>query len=177
MSTKIRKDSNPMAETLAAAFNQALDYISSSSKHRDKTAVQGGDWFNPTSTPLTITGLTTDLTTCEALAEEVRGVLHCHLADDSAHLLADTVNVAFDGYAAATTQALAITLANAEKLNYNAHMAQSGIHQHDDSTNTVSASDATDLASLQTLLADIKTKVNLHMANAGVTARAVYINP
>ena len=160
----------------ATQVNSLLDAALTTEIHRDKTSVPGGTWKTPTSTPLTVAGLTTDLATCEALCEELRGVLKFHFADSSAHEVIDSVNLAFDGYMAAITQAKAILIANAMKLNYNSHKTQSTVHVNSDVTNLVTASAATDLNSLKTLLADIKTQVNLHMADAGLTQRAVYID-
>lgn len=179
MSIKIRKTSSAIEAPLVNAVNALLDASLTTQKHRDKTSTPTGDTFTPTSTPLLVTGVTTDQTTCNALANEIKGILGFHFRDDSAHLIADTVNDICDGYADgyATTLAKCLTLANAEKADYNSHMAESGVHVNDDATNTVTAADADDLAKLKTLLADIKTQVNAHMANAGTVQRLVLVDP
>ena len=182
MSIKYRKSAEFNAQLFATEVNLLLDAALTTQVHRDKTSVPTGDWFTPSSTPLLIAGATTNLETCVALTNELKGALYFHMNDDSAHLVVDSVNVAFDGYqvdgyiAASTTFAQSVLCANAMKLNYNSHMAQSGVHQNNDSTHTVTASASTDLASLKTLLADLKSKVNLHFADAGTTQRLVYVN-
>jgi hypothetical protein len=178
MAIKIRKTASQFEADLMTAYNVLVDANLSTEVHRDKTCTETGDSFNPTGTPLLVTGVTTDLTTCEALAEEIRGVLGFHFIDHSAHEVVDDVNVAFadyDGYYQCTDLATTIALANAEKVCYNAHMSQSTVHVNNDVTNTVTAADADDLAKVKTLLADLKAKINAHMTDAGATQRYLQV--
>lgn len=51
------------------------------------------------------------------------------------------------------------------KAKYNAHLTQSGVHPNNDATNSTSASNATNGASLYTLLNELKTDFNAHLAD------------
>jgi hypothetical protein len=62
----------------------------------------------------------------------------------------------------------AIALANDIKAKYNAHIPSTTYHSSGDGTNTVSAADATDLASLITLLNEMKGDYNAHRVEVGV---------
>lgn len=61
-----------------------------------------------------------------------------------------------------------VSLANDLKTVYNSHLVQSGVHLANDMVNGVTSPDATDLASVETLLAEMKDKYNLHMSQPGV---------
>ena len=98
------------------------------------------------------------------------------MADDSAHLLADTLNVAFDGYAidntsGATQLTSVCAMLNAEKVGFNAHLSQAGVHVNNDGTNSVATSDATDLTSAEALANAMKTKINAHIVSGPSAGR------
>jgi hypothetical protein len=59
-----------------------------------------------------------------------------------------------------------MTLANALKAAYTAHRIDTGAHVAADATNVVAAADATDQTSANTLLTELKTDLNAHMALA-----------
>jgi hypothetical protein len=63
---------------------------------------------------------------------------------------------------------LVIATSNNLKNKYTAHRVQIGVHNINDSINTIVASNATDVPTACVLLNDIKTKFNLHLAQAGV---------
>lgn len=177
MAIKIRKSQLASEAALVAAVNAALDGNLTTQVHRDKTSTPAGDSLNPSSTLLAIASANaSSLGTSITLANEIKGVLKVHMADDSAHLAADAVNIAFDGYALASNLATGIALANAIKVNYEVHRVSTVFHLNADSTNTISASAATDQSSLNTLLNELKTDINAHIANGGSTQRLVLID-
>jgi len=49
---------------------------------------------------------------------------------------------------------------------YNTHLSEAGVHLNDDSTNVVASADATDQASLDTLLNEMKADYNAHVVSA-----------
>jgi len=61
----------------------------------------------------------------------------------------------------------AIAFANELKRAYNVHLSQAGVHAANDSTNTVTSADATNLATANTLVTEIKDDFNLHIAGGG----------
>ena len=119
-----------------------------------------------TATTLAVTAAapTTEATRV-ALANDIKTILNLHFADRSAHGSAVSAQIAT---ADATNEASAITLANACKAAYNTggHINASNVHANNDATNTISASAATDQASLDTLLAELKTDINAHIIAA-----------
>lgn len=181
MSIKIRKAQLASESALVTAVNAALDGHLSSEIHRDKTSVPAGDSLNPSSTVLTIDSANaSSLATSLVLVAEIQGVLAVHMADDSAHLEADTTNVNFDGYALDLTDnttklATAILLANAIKVDYEAHRVSTVFHVNADSSHTISASAATDQNSLNTLLNELKTDITAHIAGGPAWQRLVLI--
>ena len=60
--------------------------------------------------------------------------------------------------------------ANALKAAYNLHRASTTYHESADSTNTVSSSNATTIASLITLAAELQADITAHLRNAPVSA-------
>lgn len=84
------------------------------------------------------------------------------------------INAGYATTASATEQAVAlaaaVALANNVKTEYNLHIASTTYHGSADSTNNVSTTNATDLPSLLTLCAAIKTKFDAHIIDitAGV---------
>ena len=78
--------------------------------------------------------------------------------------MADTTNTI--SAADCVDLATSITLANALKVAFNAHLTQAGVHYINDATNTVVAANASDLGTTQTLATALKTALNAHMADA-----------
>lgn len=64
----------------------------------------------------------------------------------------------------ASDLATSVTLANALRTAYIAHIASTAAHVAADATNTIAAAVATDLASVQTLLNELKTDFTAHIA-------------
>ena len=104
------------------------------------------------------------LATSIALVNEIKAVYNTHVRDKSAH---NSVFSAAITTADATDLASAITLANAIKAAYNTggHINTASVHFNADATNTVAAANASDQSSLNTLLNELKTDLNAHIAN------------
>lgn len=91
---------------------------------------------------------------------------------------AQVATVEAEAYAGTTDSDTIFDLATALKSAYGTHIAEATtdgddggpIHAAADSTNTVSAAAATDLATAYTLLNEMKTDFNAHLSQAGVHA-------
>lgn len=105
-----------------------------------------------------------DLDTSIALCQALITAYNRHIADTLGHVAADATNTVAASRASVVSLATAITAANQLKAAYNPHRSQSGVHFTADTGNAVSASDATDQSSLNTLLNEIKTDLNAHLA-------------
>ena len=117
----------------------------------------------------------TDLASAIALAQNLSDVYNTHRVDLLAHAAADSTNTVATAKSAIVSQSTAITFANQLKAAYNAHRSQSGVHHADDSGHATSSSDASGALSLYTLLNELKTDINAHMAAslAGASLRAI----
>jgi hypothetical protein len=132
----------------------------------------------------------TDLASAYTLANELKADYNDHRTDvtNDCHGADDDTNVI--AAANATTLDTLITLVTELKADYNAHIANTGgsfhatadavnvatsddpqtaaVHEQDDTTNTIAAADASDLASLLTLAAELKLDYNAHLSQANV---------
>lgn len=160
---QIIKGSHGVQAAVVDQLNRLRDISVGSNFHASKTALPpSGD--PPVATVLSITAAApTTLATRVALANDVKRVLNEHFKDDLAHDSDVSDQIAT---AAATDEATAITLANACKDAYEAHRTESNVHFNNDATNTIAAADASDTGSLDTLLAELKTDINAHIAAA-----------
>lgn len=109
-----------------------------------------------------------DLATSLALLHALLYAYYRHIADALAHTAADTTNT-MSGTASGYVDYVvdldtAVEIANDLKAAYNAHRSQSGVHPTNDSGRQITSADATDQSSLNTLLNEIKTDLNAHMA-------------
>lgn len=125
----------------------------SSTVHYDR-----GEW-----TVSTTNASTTD--TAVALCQALMQAYVNHIADALAHDAVDATNTLAYTRAQVVDEASAILAANDLKAKYNAHLTQSGVHPNNDATNSTSASNATNGASLYTLLNELKTDFNAHLAD------------
>lgn len=104
-----------------------------------------------------------DLPTAIVLVNQERVILNQHFADEVSHDTAVSAAVtdpdAFD-------QTSAEVLANAIKAAYNTHRTEANVHFNPDAANVVAAADASDLATLQTLVDEIKADLNAHITGA-----------
>lgn len=131
------------------------------------------DTSDETVTAAVASDLATSLTLVNELADVFYGPASTtsspfpgHALDALAHVAADSTNGALTAARPATSLATAITLANEIKADYNAHLTQSGVHLNNDSTNTISSSNASDQSSLNTLLNELRTNMAAHIASA-----------
>lgn len=193
MAMQIRKTTDAMVFAIVTAFNLCWRWFVTNKTtypHADITSTTGGNYTAPTTTALTVAAANaTNLATGITLAEAVRSWMLVHLNDGGAstngyggaHKAADTTNYALITYTASakltssSSQGNLNTLLNLLKSTANAHVSQSGVHFTNDGTNTVSASDATDLASSETLANALKTWCNAHGAFAPDTAQTVQL--
>lgn len=136
--------------------------------HRSRSSVPSGDYRNPSSSALSVSAASaTDLATSIALTNDIFHVLKAHCLDDVAHLVADTaVFSVLDGYSNATDLTSVQVVLNACKAQYNLHIVKTTCHLHADSSNSVSASNATDQSSANTLANQFKTNLNAHSGSA-----------
>jgi len=165
MAFKTRKTPDAMMFALIAAHNQRIAEDISTFFHLDKTSTSNSaDYTAPTTVALTVTAAaSTDLATSVALVNNAKTVLNLHFADTVAHDSAVSAQVAT---ATATDLATGITLANALKAAFNTHRSAASVHFTNDGANAIAATDASDQASLNTLLTEIKADFNLHFASA-----------
>lgn len=113
-----------------------------------------------------------DLPTSLTLCADLLDCYQFHMADTLSHKV---LGVAAASYVHPLVLADAITAANDLKSKYNTHRASTTYHYTADSTNVCTAANATDLASLETLLNDLSTQFTAHFASgyAGPSIRVV----
>jgi len=123
----------------------------------------------------------TNLATAVTLVNEIRAVHNFMMSDTLAHKVADvtdpTVQALANPNAGDGGLAQAIALANDIKAKYNVHIASTTYHYTADATNAVAAANASDLATLQTLVNAIKTAINAHMASAPTSKSIRVLDP
>ena len=95
----------------------------------------------------------------------LEALVQAGVPDALAHDAVDATNTLAYTRAQVVGEASAILAANDLKAKYNAHLTQSGVHPNNDATNATSASDATNGASLYTLLNELKLDFNAHLAD------------
>lgn len=153
--------------------------------HRILTA--GGVHANADGTNIVLSPAATDLTSARTLANDIKAMynLHIVLTAGPVHGLADGTN----GVTAAdaTNLSTLAALVNQIKSKFNAHIilttgsvhgaadgtntstandsGTADIHLNDDITHTISSPDANSLATLVTLVTELKSKYNLHLAD------------
>jgi hypothetical protein len=157
---------------LVAAHNALCKALVGTNPHVDITSTPGGDFSNPTSTPLAASGTTNTLDACIATLASLAVVLHAHYADTLAHKAADGTNAL--ATPVPTDWTTVIARVNEVKAVHNAHCAQAGVHHTNDATNTIATVDAAVDAqadpdgsiSAKVLVAACVTKVNAHILAA-----------
>lgn len=102
--------------------------------------------------------LATSVTLCKAL----HVAYNDHRTDLLHHKAADTTNTIAATLASIVDLATGITAANQIKAALNAHRSQAGVHVNNDAGSEITSPDATDQASLNTLLNELKADINLH---------------
>lgn len=164
-----QKNVDSVVRALVKAYNALHDSVQSATGasgngafHYDITSYPTGDYTNPSSSAV-VTSKSTSEDGYNACANELLAVLKVHFNDDYAHAVADTTNslsAYADGYAESAATLYAVL--NAMKTKYNAHLSQSGVHFNNDSTNTVTAEDATDSPTAETLILELQDEVLDH---------------
>jgi hypothetical protein len=159
MTLRIRKgDFQTALEAIATEINRNRDADVGANFHASITR-------GPTGATLqAVKANATTLATSIALANEIKAVYNTHVRDKSAH---SSVFTAAITTADALDLATGITLANAIKTSFNTggHINTASVHFNADATNAIAAANATDQSSLNTLLNELKTDINAHIAN------------
>lgn len=159
MTLRIRKgDFQAALEAIFAEINRNRDADVGANFHASITR-------GPTGATLQVVKANaSSLATSIALVNEIKAVCNVHFRDKSAH---SSVFTALITTPDAIDLATGITLGNAIKAAYNTggHINTASIHFNADATNTISAANATDQTSLNTLLNELKTDINAHIAN------------
>jgi hypothetical protein len=192
-----RKTTDALTIALVAAHNlgvRARIGSLTTYPHADATSTFSGNYQAPVITAMQVTGTAVDLPSTITVAEQVRTILLAHFADagtaqnlwGGAHKAADATNVAGISYttipkisSSTGTLAQVETLLNALKTACNAHVGQSGVHFTNDGTNSVSASNATDLPSSETLASGsggLKAFVNAHVTFTDGSATVIPVS-
>lgn len=144
----------------------------------DMLKLKAGTIFHADATTAVTADLPSATTTLTAVnrVNAVRTAYILHIASacsastgQGAHIAADSTNTIG---AAATDEASAITLANDIKSKFNTHRASTSYHPTADSTHAISSTDASDAASLYTLVNELYTDVAAHIAS-GMTSSAI----
>ena len=110
-----------------------------------------------------------DLATSITLAKALVVAYAEHIADDLAHLTPDTANelpYPVEDILPITDLTAVMVVANGIKELLNLHFTQAGVHANDDVARTITSPDATDQGSANTLLNELRTDLNAHMADA-----------
>lgn len=170
MALTIRNLTGALAVGVAVAFNafkRKFVELETTFPHFDITSTPSGSESAPDSDPLQVTlSSTADLAAVIAMAEEERDVWLAHMRDEHAHTEADDTNIAtLVAIATATDQTTVNTLLNAIKAVQLAHLADTTLHAggREDETNVITAADASNLGTSQTLVADAKAQINAHI--------------
>jgi hypothetical protein len=171
MGRPVRNIPDLLASAVAAQFNEFKREIAANNSkvHADVTCTE----TEAGATLAVASANASDLATSITLANELKLVYETHLADAVAHKLAD----AAPALTAASDLATGITLANAIKADYEVHRASTTYHYTADATNTIAAVNASDQSSLNTLLNELKTDINAHIAAAFTTRSIKIIGP
>lgn len=179
MAISSRNTDQELMLAIAKAHNALQDALSQSLSdgyfHRDLTQTTSSPIFTVGSivvTPVVVSAANaTSLPTSITLSNQLFGILNQHMSDGEAHLKSDGVNLqTLDGYQTQLASNLSTVevLLNALKVIYNKHLTQAGVHQNNDTTNTVSTANATDQTTANALANALKTALNAHMGSAPV---------
>lgn len=164
---KLRTGSNQVLKALAFQLNATRDALVGSNVHAQVTpSADATDDPNVTIAALAITAAapTTEATRV-ALANDVKRKLNVHYADMAAHKSVQSAAITTADAITGDSLATAIALANACKASFNTggHINTSNVHHNADGTNTITAANASDQASLDTLLTELKSDINAHI--------------
>jgi hypothetical protein len=167
MSIRVRKGTRAAQAAIITEINRMRDALVASNFHASVTrgpTVESDDSVSAAALTIASANASTLLTSL-TLVNEIKAVLNTHYADMGAHKSVQTAAITTVD---ATDLTTGQTLANAIKASYNTggHINTANVHHTDDATNTIAAANATDQSSLNTLLNELKTDINAHMAGA-----------
>ena len=142
--------------------------------HNDlKAQIGAGSHFHMDACELTVSAANaSSLATSLVLCNQLIAVMRFHFADLLALKVADATSL--PALNAAVDLTSAQTAANLMKASYNTHRASTTYHYNADATNVTSSADASDQSSLNTLLNELKTDVNAHIAD-GPAAKSIRV--
>jgi hypothetical protein len=171
MAYRVRNTSETIGAALVAANNLRQTESVASFFHADTTQKTTGHFSSPVVTDDLVTAANSSSeATGVALANDIKGVVNRHFADDLAHNTAVSAVVTTADAIVGDSLVTALALANAIKAALNVHYTAANVHFTNDATNTIAAANATDQASLNTLLNEIKTDLNAHIVSAPLGA-------
>lgn len=169
MAYTVRKGSDDVMAALVLAHNAARESLADALNtfHKDVTSLTSGAGETLTTTAFTVTAAdgAGTLGALKTLVIDLILKYNTHIADDHAHLAADTDNEL-------TSSEDPVTLADCEsrlndlKAKYNAHIADTDFHVTADGTNTATAAAATDQNTSDTLANELKADFNAHIVSA-----------
>lgn len=161
---ELRKGTKGVEEALAAQLNALRDALVGTNVHAQVTPSRPAAFDATLAVAALAIGEAAPTTgpTRFALANGIRRVLNTHYGDMSAHKSVQSVAVTTE---TATDEATAITLANACKASFNTggHINAANVHHNADGTNAIAAVDATNTATLDALLTELKSDINAHI--------------
>lgn len=188
MALKPRKVPDELVFGLVQAHNLSVRAFvaTTTNPHADITSTQSGSYTAPVLTQLAVAATASSLATSITAAEQIRVILLAHFADagssanlyGGAHKAADATNTALISYTtipqltSSATLAQVEALLNACKTAVNAHVGQSGVHFTNDGTNSVTAANATDQTTSNTLATGsggLKAFIVAHLAAASTS--------
>lgn len=174
----IRKGSNQVQVALVTQFNALRDAMVGTNFHARAT-LAGPVLDDATVVPATLAvgaANSSSLSTAIALANDILRVLGAHFADDLAHKSALSAALGLSDLPSTAVLATVQTRANALKAAYNTHLSAANVHFTNDGTNASSSPDSTDQTSLNTLLNEMKTDINAHIA-AALAGQSIRLTP
>lgn len=175
---EIRTGSSQVAKALAFQLNALRDAMVGSNIHGQVT-LSGPVTDDPTVLPaaLAVTAPdATNLATSITLANDILRVLNTMYADTAAHKSAVTAQLALSNLLSTDILATVQTRANALKTSYEGHRTAANVHFTNDTTNTITAANATDQTTLNALLIELKGDINAHIL-AALAGQHVVLTP
>jgi hypothetical protein len=179
MAIHVRRGSGAVLTALVAAVNGIRAQLAAAGQHfhADVTSISVGDFEAPRAVQLEVSSpRATDLNSLLRLVADIAGKVGVHVRDVSAHLATDPASaLAIAGAPVDLPQAQAIL--NDAKAKWNGHLTRAGVHVTNDTTNGITAPDATNLQTAIDLANTFRAVVNTHIASAPPGHAVVLIGP
>lgn len=180
MAYQVRKGSDDVGAALVAGYNALRQTValSGSMYHRDVTSTTSGFGDSLATTAYTVTAVNGDgtLAKLKLLCADLALKYKVHIADATAHLVADATNT-LASYATPADLTAAIAFVNDFKAKFNAHLSQSGVHVNNDSNTVATADASTTQAQADTLANALKAAFNIHVQSAPKGASITLVSP